>query len=583
MTMSTSPHQQDIQTIIDKLEYAFQPIVNTHTGKTFAVEALVRGHQSLGFQSIPELFDSFFEKKILYKVDLELRKKAIKKFQNIQFDTIKLFYNIDNRLLYMPDFRAGNSLEILKELNFKQSRLCYEITENGTIQDKHIINKILNNYKSHGFNIAIDDFGTGISGLELLYLSDANYIKLDRFFIRNINKDSRKKLFCSSIVDMAHIMGIQVIAEGIETTEEYYTCKDINVDYIQGFLIARPNLKTTKIQETYANIPSLFQNDKRNQSSNLIDKNYIENIEPLNINSSLHQLFVYFKEFPNNTFAPIVNEYNALLGVIYEVDIKKLSYSQYGLALAQNESFKSRMSSYVKTSLSIEISWGIDKTLEMFNLKGDESKGIFITKNGKYKGFINVNNLLSLSFKRNLEIAQNQNPLTKLPGNKQIDVFLQDSFKEETYSHIVYFDFNDFKPFNDSYGFRLGDRAILIFSELLQKTLPKSTFIAHIGGDDFFIGFQNKDYEFVYNLINNIQNNFKESVSSLYNEEDIKKGFITAKDRFGITRKFKLLSVCAAIITITNKSSQKNFDKIIGKIKKESKLHNFPLGNSILM
>lgn len=583
MTMSTSPHQQDIQTIIDKLEYAFQPIVNTHTGKTFAVEALVRGHQSLGFQSIPELFDSFFEKKILYKVDLELRKKAIKKFQNIQFDTIKLFYNIDNRLLYMPDFRAGNSLEILKELNFKQSRLCYEITENGTIQDKHIINKILNNYKSHGFNIAIDDFGTGISGLELLYLSDANYIKLDRFFIRNINKDSRKKLFCSSIVDMAHIMGIQVIAEGIETTEEYYTCKDINVDYIQGFLIARPNLKTTKIQETYANIPSLFQNDKRNQSSNLIDKNYIENIEPLNINSSLHQLFVYFKEFPNNTFAPIVNEYNALLGVIYEVDIKKLSYSQYGLALAQNESFKSRMSSYVKTSLSIEISWGIDKTLEMFNLKGDESKGIFITKNGKYKGFINVNNLLSLSFKRNLEIAQNQNPLTKLPGNKQIDVFLQDSFKKETYSHIVYFDFNDFKPFNDSYGFRLGDRAILIFSELLQKTLPKSTFIAHIGGDDFFIGFQNKDYEFVYNLINNIQNNFKESVSSLYNEEDIKKGFITAKDRFGITRKFKLLSVCAAIITITNKSSQKNFDKIIGKIKKESKLHDFPLGNSILM
>ncbi|AXH08601.1 diguanylate cyclase/phosphodiesterase [Malaciobacter halophilus] len=582
--MSTAKKNiDDFRIIVDKLDYAFQPIVNTRTGKLFAVEALIRGYQNIGFKSIPDLFDNFFDKKILYKIDLILRKKAIEKFNHIKIEDLKLFYNLDNRLLYMPDFEKGNTNKILKQLNIKESAICFEITENGSMQNKLMVNKMLNNYKSEGFNIAIDDFGTGISGLELLYLSEADYIKLDRFFIRDINKDSRKKLFCSSIVDMAHVMGIKVIAEGIETTAEYYTCKDINIDYIQGFLISKPTLNILHIKHTYENIPNLFKNDRRNKTNNLIDKDYIEYIEPLSINSNLHDLFLYFKEFPSNNFVPIIDEYKTLLGVIYEVDIKKLSYSQYGLSLAQNVSFKSKLSSYIKPSLSIEVAWGIDKTLEMFNLRGNESKGIFVTKSNKYIGFINVNNLLSLSYKRNLEIAQNQNPLTKLPGNNQIDKFIQNSFKSDEVTHIVYFDFNDFKPFNDYYGFRQGDRAILIFSELLQKSLRKSAFVAHIGGDDFFVGFRGKKFEKVYKKINQVQQEFKQSVSSLYNEEDKKKGFISTKDRFGINREFKLLSVCSAIIEITKYSNQSNFDKILGKIKKDSKLTDAPLGSSILM
>ncbi|RXJ92167.1 GGDEF domain-containing protein [Malaciobacter molluscorum] len=583
MSIAKLDKEKELLLLIDKLDYAFQPIVNTRTGKIYAVEALIRGYQNLGFKTIPDLFDNLFDKELLYKVDLILRKKAFEKFNHIKIYNLKLFYNLDNRLLYMPDFKEGNTSLILKELNIKEESICFEITENGTMQNKLMINKILNNYKNEGFHIAIDDFGTGISGLELLYLSEAHFIKLDRFFIRNINKDSRKKLFCSSIVDMAHVMGIKVIAEGIEDIGEYYTCKDIDIDFIQGFLIARPTLNIAEIKDSYENVPNLFKNDKRKSNNNLIDKTYIQYIEPLNINSTLHDLFLYFKEFPTNTFVPITDENSALVGVIYEVDIKKLSYSQYGMSLAQNKSFRSKLSTYIRSSLSIEVSWGIDKTLEMFNLRGNESKGIFVTKDNCYLGFINVNNLLSLSYKRNIEIAQNQNPLTKLPGNNQIDKFIQDSFKENQKTHIVYFDFNDFKPFNDYYGFRQGDRAILIFSELLQKELNKSSLIAHIGGDDFFVGFRNLDYKEVYEQINEIQILFKNSVSSLYNDEDIENGYIKTKDRFGEIREFDLLSVSSAIIEINQNSNSKNLDTILGKIKKASKQMKNPLGISILL
>ncbi|RXJ97680.1 GGDEF domain-containing protein [Arcobacter sp. CECT 8986] len=583
MSTAKIDENQELYLLVDKLDYAFQPIVNTRTGKIYAVEALIRGYQNLGFKTIPDLFDNFFDKQVLYKVDLILRKKAFEKFNHIKIENLKLFYNLDNRLLFMPDFKEGNTSLILKELNIKEESICFEITENGTMQNKLMINKILNNYKNEGFHIAIDDFGTGISGLELLYLSEAHYIKLDRFFIRNINKDSRKKLFCSSIVDMAHVMGIKVIAEGIEDIAEYYTCKDINIDFIQGFLIAKPSLNILDIQSSYENIPNLFKNDKRQHTNNIIEQKYIQFIEPLSINASLYDLFLYFKEYPTNTFVPIIDEDNALVGVIYEVDIKKLSYSQYGISLAQNKSFSSKLSSYIKSSLSIEVSWGIDKTLEMFNLRGNESKGIFVTKDNCYLGFINVNNLLSLSYKRNIEIAQNQNPLTKLPGNNQIEKFIQDSFKKDDITHMVYFDFNDFKPFNDYYGFRQGDRAILIFSELLQKELNKSSLIAHIGGDDFFVGYKNLSYEEVYKKIDEIQKLFKDSVSSLYDEEDIQNGYIKTKDRFGVVREFNLLSVSSAIVEISPHSNAKNLDSILGKIKKASKQMDIPLGSSVLM
>jgi len=562
---------------VDKLDFAFQPIVNTYSGKTYAVEALIRNTKELGFETIQDFFDELNKKQILFKIDILLRKKVIKKFKTIDIKNIKLFYNIDNRILTMPDFSVGQTSQILKEASLNQDTICFEITEHNSFQDENMLKEILSIYKKNNFNIAIDDFGTGISGLHLLYIAEANFIKLDRFFINGINSDSKKRLFCSSIVEMAHIMGIKVIAEGIETIEEYYTCKDIKADYIQGYLIAKPSLNTNIIQKSYSEIRGLFKKDRRDIKNNFIDKSYIEKILPLNINSSLHELFVYFKNNTKNTFVPIVNDKKKIEGVIYEVDIKKLSYSQYGLSLAKNISFKTKLRSYMKPALEIDISWGIDKALEIFNMQSD-SKGIFVRKNDTYYGFINLNNLLSLSYKRNLEIAQNQNPLTKLPGNKQIDTFIEKVFKKNIEAHIVYFDFNDFKPFNDHYGFRQGDRAILMFSEILQKNISNKNFIAHIGGDDFFVGFLEKEFNYVYQIIKETQNEFKNSVSSLYSEVDLKKQFILSKDRFGVNRKFDLLNVSSAIIEIHKKCKIEKLNSILGKVKKQSKENDHPLG-----
>ncbi len=566
--------------IIEKLDYAFQPIIYSHSGKIYAVEALLRNVNEIpGLMSIDDLFDLAFNDDYLYELDLQLREKAISKFAKIKQSNLKLFYNLDNRIIYNKNYSQGNTAKILKKYNLNKDSICFELSEKGTAIEQNALSTMLQRYKESGYKIAIDDFGIGVSGLKLLYFSEAHIIKLDRFFITNIDQDSKKKLFCSSIIEMAHIMGMQVIAEGIETAKEFYTCKDIGADFIQGYLVQKPTTNIDKIEKIYKNICSLISEDKRASQKNFIDEKFIENISPLNVNTSLYDLFLHFKENTKSHFVPITDEFGNFLGIIYESDIKKISYSQYGLSLAQNRTFSSTLLKYIKPALSVEISWGIDKILEIYNLNSNNSLGIFITSSDKYIGFINLNSLLTLSYKRNIEIATNQNPLTKLPGNNQIEKFIDKSFKknQKDITHIIYFDFNDFKPFNDIYGFRQGDRAILIFSELLQKRYSKDSFIAHIGGDDFFVGLKNKDKEDVFELTSNVQDEFRNSAKNIYSKEDKKNGFIISKDRFNEKRRFELLSVSAAIIEINSKSDISNFDNTLNIVKKASKNSKKPI------
>ena len=566
--------------IIDKLDYAFQPIIYAQSGKLYAVEALLRNVQDIpNITTIDDLFDLVFSNDYLYEFDLLLREKAIKKFANINIPNLKLFYNLDNRIIYNKNYSSGNTQKILTKYNLSKDKIIFELSEKGTSIEQNALSTMLQRYKQSGYSIAIDDFGIGVSGLKLLYFSEANIIKIDRFFISNIDQDSKKKLFCSSIIDMAHIMGMQVIAEGVETQKEFYTCKDIGADFIQGFLVQKPTKNINEIKPIYNDISNLILDDKREDQNKFIDEQFIDKIEPLPVNSSLYDIILHFKKNTDHNFVPIIDDFRYFLGIIYESDIKKISYSQYGLSLAQNQNFSTTLLKYLKPALSVEMAWGIDKILEMYNLNFQNSLGIFITNSDKYLGFINLNSLLTMSYKRNIEIATNQSPLTKLPGNNQIEKFIANSFRniQINTTHIIYFDFNDFKPFNDIYGFRQGDRAILIFSELLQKRYPKNSFIAHIGGDDFFVGLTDFTFEDVFELTLDIQNEFKYSAKNLYSNEDKELGYIVSKDRFGTTRNFNLLSVSCAIVEINCKSNILNFDDTLNIMKKESKSSKEPV------
>lgn len=228
--------------IIEKLNFAFQPIVSIETGEVLAYEALLRGCETVGFKGISEFFDTMYECNLLYYTDKKLREKSVENFKIITKGNELLFYNIDNRLLNMPDYSPGYTCELLERLNFSQKKFCFEISEKHPLKSGISTKEILRHYRKQGYSMAIDDYGAGYSGLKLLYHSEPDYIKIDRFFIEKIESNDKKRIFVENIVSLAAHMGVKVIAEGIETKEEYEICKSINCDYAQGYYIKKPEI-----------------------------------------------------------------------------------------------------------------------------------------------------------------------------------------------------------------------------------------------------------------------------------------------------------------------------------------------------
>ncbi|MBI5592684.1 MAG: EAL domain-containing protein [Deltaproteobacteria bacterium] len=540
--------------IFNIVDYAFQPIVNIHSGVCYGYEALLRNHEAAGFSSINELFDTAYNDQVLHAVDLYLREKAITKFTQLEWkNQVKLFFNLDNRVLSSADYKPGNTLNQLKFSNLTQDAFCFEISERHELSHNQAVSDVLNNYRSQGFKIAVDDCGAGFAGLKLLYYIRPDFVKIDRFFIQDITDDLNKRIFVASMVNLAHILGSVVIAEGVETKKEYYSCRNIGCDLIQGYLVQRPTVDIGQLQFRYDHIMALSEEEQRKDKSgdkNLIDMQ-MEYIDPVLSCSNVFDVFEKFKTRQHHTFFPVVNNNNEPLGIISDKSFKDYTFSRFGSQLLQNPSIGKSLNRFITRFPITDIHTPVEKILEIYT-QNENIEGIIIVDNLKYKGFLNARSLLKVLNEKNLAIARDQNPLTKLPGNTLIHKYVSEAMLETGIPHyLVYFDFDNFKPYNDTYGFRQGDRVIMLFSEILKSRAQNLYgFAGHIGGDDFFMGVKDMELKKVYAKVQKLVKRFKNDVSSFYDSEAIEKGCIMARDREGRKVCFPLLTVSAVILEL---------------------------------
>lgn len=547
------------------LDVAFQPILNIHTGKIFGVEALLRNYQDVGFSSIFDLFDEVYKDNLLYSFDIKLRKKALKKFITIDgYENIKLFYNLDNRLLEMPNFAHGNTNKLLKRYGVDKNSICFEISERHEISNTIQMQEVLAHYKEEKFCIAIDDFGVGHSGYKLLHDSKPDVIKIDRFFLSDIDTNIKKKLMSRSITHLAIQLGIKVIAEGVETKEELFACRDIGCHLVQGYLVQKPTVQSAEILKVYPNIKDILESEKRATSSSCKIETYLDRAFPLPLDTSMNLVVEYFQKNPTTQLVTIVNANNEPMGILQENIIKEFIYSPYGRSLMLNNGTKMlKLRNLIQPCGITEIHCNMSTIIELFSNNPD-SVGIILTKDSKYYGFLSARAIISIMNEQNLIYAREQNPLTKLPGNSMIEKYLSEISASKNNYILCYFDLDNFKAFNDVYGFRNGDRAIILFADILRKNLPKEFFKAHIGGDDFFVGVEfNESNETKYiKKIFNIIEKFRDDARELYSKEDKQSGFIETKDRDGEMKKFDLLSASASLVIMHNARERKNIGNI---------------------
>ncbi|MFA5233176.1 MAG: GGDEF domain-containing protein [Sulfurimonas sp.] len=547
------------------LDIAFQPIINIHTGKIFGVEALLRNYQEVGFSSIFDLFDEVYRDNLLYSFDIKLRKKALKKFITIDdYESIKLFYNLDNRLLEMPNFVHGNTSKLLKRYGVDRDSICFEISERHEIPNTVRMQEVLAHYKEEKFCIAIDDFGVGHSGYKLLYDSKPDVIKIDRFFLSDIDTNIKKKIMTRSITHLAIQLGIKVIAEGVETKEELFACRNIGCHMVQGYFVQRPTIQSAEILKVYSNIKDILENEKRTTSSGCQIETYLDQAAPILFDTNMNLVVEYFQKNPTAQLVTIVNTHNEPMGILQENKIKEFIYSPYGRSLMLNNGTKRlKLRNLIQPCGISETNCNMSTIIELFSNNPD-SIGIILTKDSKYYGFLSARAIISIMNEQNLIYAREQNPLTKLPGNSLIEKYLSEITTSQNNYILCYFDLDNFKAFNDVYGFRNGDRAIILFADILRKNLPQEFFKAHIGGDDFFVGVEfNETNETKYiKKIFNIIAKFRDDARELYSKEDKEKGYITTADRDGNIKKFDLLSASVSLVVMYNARARKNIGNI---------------------
>ena len=160
-----------------------------------------------------------------------------------------LTINIAARQLLSPGF-AQQLADILSQYTDTSviSDLGVEITETDLLRDMERAVKVLTNVHERGVKIYLDDFGTGYSSLAYLNRLPVDKIKIDGSFTAGLPDDTGKTALVRSIIGMAHSLGLEVVAEGVETKEQMEMLKELDCDAVQGYLFARP-LPANKLQD----------------------------------------------------------------------------------------------------------------------------------------------------------------------------------------------------------------------------------------------------------------------------------------------------------------------------------------------
>ena len=217
---------------------AFQPIVDIQTGRVFAYEALVRGVDG---QSAGEVLSSV-DGDMIYKFDQTCRVTAIELAGRLfaPNGSEKLSINFMPGAVYEPDACIRASLAAARRVGFDPTRLMFEFTEDERMRDVAHVRRIVAAYRARGFTTAIDDFGAGYAGLGLLAELHPDVIKLDMMLIRDIDTSAVKRSIVAAVVALGTDLGIEPLAEGIETPGELATLRTLGVRLCQGYLFAKP-------------------------------------------------------------------------------------------------------------------------------------------------------------------------------------------------------------------------------------------------------------------------------------------------------------------------------------------------------
>ncbi|MEA5083930.1 MAG: GGDEF domain-containing protein [Lachnospiraceae bacterium] len=562
----------------EKIKTVYQPIFSLSDGSVYAYEALSRIDVLEPKLNIQELFDSAEKENKLWELEKLCRIKALQNATAKPLNT-KLFLNVDPNIIQDSEMKKGFTYDAVQKYGLNPKEIVFEITERSAINSMPIFTASIEHYQKQNYSIAIDDFGSGYSGMNRVCSFSPDYIKIDIELIRGVNTNAMKKSAITSIVQFCKEANIKTIAEGIETEGELTALIETGVDYGQGFFLCRPNEKFSSLSaELKMMIKVARQKVDIESGVNLFGDVELLCSNKHTVSRCDKAIDVYEKIKDDESFAEVIilNEDNTVYGMITRGSLIQKFSGQFGYNLSSRRLIAELSH---KDFLSVDCKMPIDAVANIA-MKRNVSQiydSIIVTKDNRFLGIVTVMDLLIASINVRVKRASEASPLTGLPGNWAVQSIIFDTIKATEPFSVIYLDLDNFKAYNDAYGFSNGDLMITAVSKAMKENCDEKDFLGHIGGDDFVIIAKRTN---VISLCQEIIKSFESFIKPLYLKEDWERGYIVSKNRNGFVENFPITTLSIAVITNENGDYQsvEQLSKTIAITKKKCKLK---IGNVI--
>lgn len=563
--------------IIRELIYSvYQPIFSLRDGSIYGYEALSRVQGENCYSNVEEMFQEAEQSGKIWGLEQVCRRVALKGIYEQQ-NTFnagdkKLFLNVNPQVLHDEKFREGFTSEYLRRYHIDTDRVVFEVTERESVENQNDFLKTIEHYKKQNYGIAIDDVGSAYAGLNLICSLSPHFIKLDINLIRNIHQNPTQYAMVKGMVEFSLNSGILLIAEGIETKKELDILIDLGVQYGQGFYLARPQPLLLDDNEQLRREIVEQNQEKHNKNFLGLERYYIKNLVVPGLTvapETKMETVLGYIEKNVSALGICVIEDGRVLGIMTRDKMLREVSGRYGFALHHNKTMAEMADrGFLKVDAEAPIS-GVAK-LAMERESDSLYDFIVVTENDRYLGIVTVKNLLKKATEIDVDFAKSSNPLTGLPGNNMIHQEILHCMKQQDIYSIYYLDLDNFKVYNDVYGFEKGDEIIRILADILKENRVENDFIGHIGGDDFIVIRPGKSDE---NYTEKIRIEFEERAHMLYSEKDRKRKCIEAFGRNGTMECFPLVSV--TIVSTLNKDHQEksgeDIVELLARFKKMEK------------
>lgn len=543
-----------LATIIEeqRLRFVFQPIADIASGTVFGYEALMRGPEGSSLESPEVLLRRAGDEGRLLELELAAALGAIAAFGTLGLPG-KLFVNLGAPAI--EAFAADRGARLFRtavDAGVAPGRLMIELTEHERVEHHERLREALTVFAAQDIGLALDDFGDGRSSLRLWSQLKPAIVKLDKYFAREVHRDPRKVDMVRAMLTLAERFGTLLVAEGIEDAAELVVLRDLGCRYAQGYLLGRPSAQPLAALPDAVGL--LLASGKIAVLPNALPGPHpdhtvarlIVEAPTVAVDTCNDDVRRVFAKWPHvHAVAVVDGDYP--VGLIDRRTFLDRYAQPYFNELHGRRPCTSLMNS---RPLRVERTVPIDSMVRM--LAGDDQRylfeGFIVTDAGRYAGLATGESLVRAVTERRIEAARHANPLTLLPGNIPITEHIRRLLVAGARFTACYFDLNNFKPYNDLYGYWRGDEMIKLAAQsILDACDQGQDFVGHVGGDDFVVLFQSEDWEL---RCRRAVHEFGQRARGLFDAADLARNGFESEDRRGFSAFFPLTALSVGAVEV---------------------------------